>query len=229
MNTISDDDLLLLYYGEHDDPGLGARVAADSNLTRRFEALRRELAVLDAHEIPDPGADFGARTWQALAPRLAPPRKTRRAWLDGLLRPRVSIAGLAALALVAILGFVLGQQSAAPVAIDAARLLEVRVSEHLGDAEVLLTQLANGGPIGARESELAAALVVSNRIYRRAAEAAKRRALAELLTDLERPLIQLANAPELGVSVNESLLFQVRVQARQGQFESRTSKTPQEI
>jgi len=39
MKLISDDDLTLLYYGEHDDPEFAAKVARSKELSARFDAL----------------------------------------------------------------------------------------------------------------------------------------------------------------------------------------------
>ena len=52
MKPISDDDLVLLYYGEHEDPGLAARVASDEELSRRFDAIGAELGQLDRYAPP---------------------------------------------------------------------------------------------------------------------------------------------------------------------------------
>ena len=52
MKTIRDDDLVLLYYGEHEDPTLARRVAADPELSRRFQRLSTELATLEHWTAP---------------------------------------------------------------------------------------------------------------------------------------------------------------------------------
>ena len=70
MKPISDDDLVLLYYGEHEDPGLAARVAGDENLSRRFDAIGTELGQLDRYAPPPRDEDYGAATWQAISARL---------------------------------------------------------------------------------------------------------------------------------------------------------------
>ena len=215
MNPITDDDLILLYYGEHDDPELGRRVAQDAELSARMRRLSDELAVLDSLPTPDPGADFGARTWQRVGPRLtaeaSPP--ARRSWLEGLLQPRFSLAGLFALVLVAGIAFWLGRQVPVPdryatsPTIDSERLLASRIGDHLSEADVLLTQYANAPDQS--EAEWAAGMVVSNRLYRRAAEAAGHDRLARLLNEMEPLLIELANE-SAHAEPDDSLLFRIR-------------------
>lgn len=230
MNKISDNDLVLLYYGEHDDPALARQVANDPELRQRMEALSRELEPLDRLPVPDPGDEFEARIWQRIVPRLAegtaPAPST--SWLHSLLRPRFSLAGIFALVMVAGLAFWMGRETTVPVpgiepTINAERLLAMRMGEHLAEADVLLTQVANNGAGNqSRISEWAAGMLISNRIYRRAAEASGDQRLAQLLLEIEPLLIELANQPHRTGTVDESLLFRVRVQARQ----YRGSQTP---
>lgn len=221
MNKISDDDLVLLYYGEHDDPELARRVAEDPDLRARLDALSKELEPLDRFPVPEPGPELGVRTWQRISPRIAEPAApASRLWLESLLAPRISLAGLAVIVLVAGLAFFLGRGSApqAPAgesfAINSARLLSTRVGAHLTEADVLLTGLANTDT-GSGSADWASAMVISNRIYARAAEAAGHAQLARLLREMEPILIEIANRPDGSVPVDDSLLFRIRTQAEQ--------------
>lgn len=114
------------------------------------------------------------------------------------------------------------------------RLLTAALSEHLGRSERLLTEIANASDTTSRsvtDSDLervwAEELLVSNRLYRRAAEAAGQKRIARLLTELEPVLLELAHADpghversademsELRQRVDEQgLLFKVRVTER---------------
>ena len=115
MKPISDDDLVLLYYGEHEDPGLATRVAGDEELSRRFDAIGAELGQLDSFAPPPRDEDYGAATWQAISARLADgesrPGGFRESVRNVLARPRFSLAGVAAVAFVAVLAFLLGHTS----------------------------------------------------------------------------------------------------------------------
>ena len=65
MKPISDDDLVLLYYGEHEDPGLAARVAGDEDGFRRAEVEATErgcdLSALEAAADAGPVLDADPR------------------------------------------------------------------------------------------------------------------------------------------------------------------------
>ena len=100
MKPISDDDLVLLYYGEHEDPGLAARVASDEELSRRFDAIGAELGQLDRYAPPPRDEDYGADIWQAISARLgesdARPTGLLESLRNVLARPRFNLAGVAA-------------------------------------------------------------------------------------------------------------------------------------
>lgn len=216
MNHVTDDDLLMLYYGEHDDPELARRVARSPELSERLRRLVRVLEQIDRFPVPEPEPDFGARVWHRIAARLEPPRA--RGLFGALLNPRLSLAGAGALVVVVLVAFWVGRQSHPAAAIDPQRLLAGQVSDHLGRADLLLTEYVNG-PGGGAEAAWAAELLTANRIYRFAAERAGHARLARLLEEMETLLLELANdggaqqsdAGALKDYVDEGLLFRVRV------------------
>lgn len=216
MRQISDDDLTLLFYGEHDDPDLAARVAGSAKLSARFEALCAELQPVDTYLPPERGEDFGAEVWLRISPRLTKGREesARRLTNWGKLRlssfgqPRFSIAGLASFALVAALAFILGRNGgqenntvptdlvANPAtvlaSIDSGRLLTRSVSGHLDQVDLVLTQFANMLEPTGDDSGRAADMLFTNRLYRLAATAQGKHRLAAFLAELEPLLIELA-------------------------------------
>ncbi|MEO5626509.1 MAG: hypothetical protein ABIQ70_10925 [Dokdonella sp.] len=246
MNPISDEDLILHYYRDGLDPARIAQIEvalfASEALRDRQATMLRALDVVDALPAPVADADFAARLWQQLEPRLfaRAPIVPRVSWRDRLrawLHPP-QIAWMAATCAVAFaigLGFYAGRQSApAPDDIaqrradDAAvRVLDAYVSAHLRATESVLLTASNSDSAHLLDGnrELAASLVDANRLYARAATRAGNTQLADFLRQLEPVLISLANqAPSAPVQVNEGLrdylhttdlLFQVRAtQAR---------------
>ncbi|MCW8926729.1 MAG: hypothetical protein OQJ84_10745 [Xanthomonadales bacterium] len=238
MNTITDEDLVLLFYGEHDDPDLAAKVASDTELSARFEALCIELKLADTYHPPHRGSDYGAHVWQRISPRLAEDSgKTNGwAWLSALKQPRFSLAGALSLTLVTALAFMLGrngvqqgvEQPAGPMnvpavamaGIEADRLLSHSVSGHLEQVNLVMTQFANSTEVDAREAEYATDMLVANRLYRQAAAAQGKHKLAAFLAELEPLLIEMAYEAQSGSpatrermqkEVREGLLFRVRV------------------
>lgn len=240
MKKISDDDLTLLYYGEHDDPSLAARVAGSEELSARFEALGEELARMESLTPPERGDDYGAEVWRRISPKLAgDPQPSGRQWFTGLKAPRFSLAGAFSIALVFAVAYFLGREGAqtgiapagpdAPPAIvlnnlDSTQLLTTSVANHLEQLNVTFTQFANSSGLPSDMAEQATDMLLANRLYRQAAEARGDRQLAAFLGELEPLLIELAheaykNSPatqnRMQQELKDSLLFRIRVMNKQ--------------
>jgi hypothetical protein len=238
MKPIRDEDLVLLYYGEHEDPELATRVAADPELSRRFDALGIELGQIDRYVPPSRDEDYGVDTWLKISPRLAAAQGEPAGFVDSvrtaLARPRFSFAGIAAVALVAVLAFMLGREgSQQPIAPAVApgpqelaaletgpgRLLTASVSDHLEQLNIVFTEFVNAEDSSVYGAERATDMLVANRLYRQAAEARGEQRLATFLASLEPLLIELAyeayrESPQtrdrMQQEVRDRLLFRVR-------------------
>jgi len=235
--SISDDDLVLLYYGEQDDPQLAAAVARSDLLTARFEALSAELRMADAYQPPERDKGYGESVWRSIAPRLEREeqgfvQKLAQGW-RAVSRPRFSFAGMASVVLVALLAFALGQVATRPGAtppgqtpvatsasIDPERLLAATVGRHLEQLDQVLTEFVNTSEPGAMPSDWATDMLVANRLYRQSATARGDRKLAGFLADIEPLLIEMAYEAQVGSGttfermqdeVRNKLLFRVRV------------------
>jgi len=244
MRHITDEDLTLLYYGEHDDSSLAVMVAESEELSARYDALCDELKLADAYQPPRRGDDYGAEVWQQISSKLAQddskPSDRLKNWLGSLLQPRLSLAGALSIALVAVLAFTLGRNGsqnpgsgpAAPATatqialadIDSGRLLTHSVSAHLEQVNLVLTQFVNTSATSEKETEYATDMLVANRLYRQAAESQGNHKLAAFLADLEPLLIELAYQAQSGSTatrermqqeVKDGLLFRVRVMNKQ--------------
>jgi len=244
MKNITDDDLTLLFYGEHEDPALAATVAESEELSARFDALGAELRLADNFIPPNRGDDYGAEIWQRISPQITVEQPQSNDWFKSLLssfaQPRFSLAGALSFALVAVLAFTLGRNggqdsftdpmdpvngmSATLAGIDANRLLSHSVSGHLEQVNLVLTQFANTTESNASETEYAIDMLVANRLYRRAATSQGKHKLAVFLADLEPLLIELAHGAQSGSTatrermqqeVQNGLLFRVRVMNKQ--------------
>ena len=120
----------------------------------------------------------------------------RRVW------PRV--VGFAALAAALVLAFLLGRRfPAEPQPLSAEvreRVLLVAVGEHLERSQMVLVELANA-PAGevlnvSAQRAVADELVTSGRLYREAAVRSGDPALAAVLEELERVLVEVAAGPD---------------------------------
>jgi hypothetical protein len=244
MKKITDDDLTLLFYGEHDDPALASTVAESNELSERFEALSAELKLADNFVPPNRDDDYGAEVWRRISPKLAdePVDTTGRlkTWLVSFSQPRFSMAGALSFSLVAMLAFMLGRNGGQDstieplnpangnaivlAEIDSNRLLTHSVSGHLEQVNLVLTQFANTSETSASEVEYATDMLVANRLYRQAATSQGKHKLAAFLADLEPLLIELAYQAQSGSpatrermqqEVKDNLLFRVRVMNKQ--------------
>jgi len=244
MRKITDDDLTLLFYGEHEDPALAALVAESELLSARYDALCSELKLADAYQPPQRGDDYGSEVWQRISPQLeggsVETKGHLRTWLSSIFQPRFSLAGAVSMLLVAVLAFTLGRNggqeiSTAPgdaldgtavalAGIDSKRLLTHSVSGHLEQVNLVLTQFANSTEASASEADYATDMLVANRLYRQAADTLGNHKLAAFLADLEPLLIEMAHEAQSGSAatrermqqeVRDGLLFRVRVMNKQ--------------
>jgi hypothetical protein len=244
MRKITDDDLTLLFYGEHEDPVLAAEVAESEQLSARYDALCAELKLADAYQPPRRGDDYGSEVWQQISPHLeggsARSGNHISTWLSSILQPRFSLAGALSMALVAVLAFTLGRNGGQEISttpgdalngtavaltgIDTRRLLTHSVSGHLEQVNLVLTQFANASEASASEAEYATDMLVANRLYRNAAVSQGNHKLAAFLAELEPLLIEMAHEAQSGSpatrermqqEVRDGLLFRVRVMNKQ--------------
>ena len=215
MNSISDNDLILYFYKDGLDDDRIASIAADlrtnPGLLARYRALVQMLAEVDAAPVVEADEDFTQRIWRRLETRIGPASSNAvpaTAWADRLLSavrwslaPRFAALGACLLALAVGIGYYIGHNSAneasARDSAMAARVLDAYVVEHLRATEGLLMTAANSDNTGLRagNSDLAATLVDSNRLYAAAAARSGNTRLAEFLRQLEPVLIDLANQP----------------------------------
>jgi hypothetical protein len=210
----------------------------------RIEAV---LSALDNLPVPERGPEYGRAIWQKIAPRL--PEKAGRGW-RAWLEPRRWVA-IGAMAAVVIAAFVAGRwtkkpdagRPAASMAQVRERVLVVAVGEHLGKSEMVLMELANATSPepGQKQINISAEqrraedLLDANRLYRETAKQDGDAALASVLDDLERVLMDVAHSPEeLTPAKLESLqkrieahgiLFKVRVVGKELQEKQKTTNS----
>jgi hypothetical protein len=221
MNHLTEELLVDLRYGEIADPTL--RAACEEHLAGcvacrgEYEALARVLQAVDAAPVPARDEFYGQRVWQHLRPQL----DARRTWNWGawLAPQRLGVVG--AVAVLMIAAFVAGriwnprphpgEKPAGPAQIAdrgepgavRERILLVAVGDHLDRSQMVLLEVANADEKDARqglldisdEQKRAEDLVESNRLYRQTAEHQGDAAVASVLDDLERALLEIAHSP----------------------------------
>jgi len=260
MNHPNEEELIAYHGGEPAKrEAIAAHVADCPECRAELARIDAVLAALSSLPVPDPGADYGARVWQKIAPRLPERLPVRwwqfdsssiaagwRAWLQ----PR-RLAALGAVAALAIVAFVAGRVTKQPpVGPEVAtadtskireRVLVMAVGEHLGRSEMMLIELGNTEPESRKQKEInisgerrrAADLVQENRLYRQTALEQGDTALAGVLDELERVLLDVAHSPgevtpaqldEMQQRIAaRGILFKVRVVGKELQQRERTA------
>jgi len=211
MTHLAEEDMVMHYYGEANDlRRAGAHLAECEECRRALDELSMTLQAMAAIEVPERDDSYGARVWSRIQPRLEVPET--RSWRQQISAfctwPRLAAAG--ALAVLLVAAYVAGRSSVPPpqpeaqrarVPSDAARerVLLAAVGSHLDRSRVVLTEIAHrngGGTVDiAPEQATAADLAADNRLYRQAAARNGDAAVAAVLEDLERVLVEIASSP----------------------------------
>ena len=207
MNHLSEEQLILHYYGEEDDGVAAERHLDECEACRAlYGSLQRALNVVDSLPVPEPGAEYGERVWKRIEQHLPARRGARWVWAPPV--PwRWAAAGAAFAALLAA-AFLAGRfypHPRPPAQLAAAdpqageRILLVAVGDYLERSQMVLIELANANSKGSldisAEQERAVDLVSENRLYRQTAAHTGDAAVASVLDELERVLLDITHAP----------------------------------
>jgi len=234
---LTEDDLILHYYGELDPPAAAQtavhlRECATCNAS--FTTLQRVLAAVDATPPLELGDGFERTVWARLQPELG--LGTRKGWFSWFVLSPSRLAWVAGVVILVAAAFFAGRLSRQAVPSTVAetttestglreRILLSDLGEHLDRSQLMLTELVSADPADtadfAAQRARAEELVADNRLYRQTAAANGNTALAAVLDDLEQVLVDVAASPD-NVSVadfddvrqrieNKGLLLKVRV------------------
>jgi len=228
---LSEDELILHYYGETDradEARIASHLASCAECQASNQQLRRVMTMVDSAAPVEAPLGFERTAWARLEPVLG---QQKRGWFVWV--PQLALAGgVAALVMVAFLAgrFTSSDPAvvttASPVAnADPDRVLHAEVGDHLDRTQMMLIELANANTdhadVLAGEQGRAVDLVAANRLIRQSAEQSGDVVIADVLEDLERVLLEIANSPADASSndltdlqsriTDEDLLFRVRV------------------
>jgi hypothetical protein len=231
MNHLSEEQIVLHYYGDAEDTTEVERhLAACPECRAEFAHVQSMLQQIEPLEVPEPAAGFEEKTWLNLRDRI--PEKG--SFLRWLLKPspqKWAFAGVMAVLLAA--AFLAGrfwprppqQVAQQPVQVNPQRVVLVAVGDHLERSQMLLIEIMNAdakGPINfSNEQAEARELLDSNHLYRVSSQQAGDPQVARLLDQLGRVLAEIANGPaevspgdleQVRHTIqSEGLLFKVRV------------------
>jgi hypothetical protein len=233
MTHLTDEQLVLHYYGDAEDAGSQALIeehlAQCPICNQEYASLQRLLNTVDSVPVPERGADYGEQVWLRVRSGLGLSEKT--SWWSRLsgnwsgMAPRWALAG--GVTVLIGMAFLAGRWTVQPSAPAGAtvvaqagseRVLLDALGDHLDRTQVTLVSLANSsGSETPTERGQAEDLLKENRLYRQAALRSGDEGAAAVLDELERVLVEVANAPGSELDsvrqrmVEQGLLFKIRV------------------
>jgi anti-sigma factor RsiW len=214
MNVhLTDDDLVLRYYGEmaaDEETRAASHLSACGSCQQQYARLQRVMAAVDSSAAFEAPSGFERTAWARLEPEL--PSASRGGWLLSLLWSPVRLGWAAAIVVLVVAAFAAGRLThrvppaggpavtSASAESGAERVLLVDLGDHLDRSQMVLVELASAetGASGldiSNERDRAQQLLASNRLYREVSLRNGDRAMAALLDDLERVLVDVAASP----------------------------------
>ena len=248
-NHLSEDELILHSYGEIDRADrarVDAHLASCPECQLAKEQLARVMTMIDTAAPVEAPLGFERTAWARLEPALD--QNAASSWRRFFWFPQWALAGGVAALVVA--AFVAGRVSGGDTVptnaiahVEPESVLQTAVGDHLDRTQMMLVELANaetdGADVLAGEQERAGDLVAANRVILQSAIQSGDGQVVDILEDLERVLLEVANAPANATSndltdlqsriTREDLLFRLRVIAsemRQRQMQGREAGDP---
>lgn len=209
MKHPDEQEMVMHVLGDTEDTEqIRAHLAGCEQCRAQVAEIERLLAATSELKVPEPDAGFEARIWERQRRHLgqlhqAQGAEPKLAEVIPFWTPRRmgSVGAVAAMLLVA---FMVGLYSAPPgteivpqrSASSGDRILFVAVGDHLESARMVLMELVNADrnetvDISAQQQR-AQTLLANNRLYRQTAQLNGQTALADVLADLERVLLEIA-------------------------------------
>ena len=245
---LSEDDLILHFYGETeraDAARVESHLASCADCQGAKAALVRVMTLVDSATPVEAPLGFERTAWARLEPQLD--INARSGWRTFFWFPQWALTGgVAALVIVAFMAGRFTGRDASIIAPTQAvvnggepsRVLEAEVGDHLDRTQMMLVELVNAETdhfdVLAGEQARASDLVAVNRLIRQSAEQSGDGAIVSVLEDLERVLLEIANAPADASSneltdlqsriTTEDLLFRLRVIASEMRQRTRTDR-----
>jgi hypothetical protein len=240
MNTnqhIPEQELVAYAFGDAAETSAIAQHLSDcTQCATELKKLQSVLMAVNDETLPVPEREhYDEQVWASVKPRLNAEPERASLVAQWFLPQRIALAG-GMLALL-ILAFLIGRVTKAPAPNgndqniaanqnNTERLVRAEVGSHLERSQMMLVELSNaeagkGGLDISEEQQRARDLLEANRLYRQSAKRAGDPAVAAVLDELERVLIEIANSPsdlsqqrlaELQQQIqDQGILFKVRV------------------
>lgn len=233
MNHLSEEQIVLHYYGDADMPAeIEQHLSGCAECRAEFERVQSTLRQIEPLEVPEPLANLEEKTWLNIRDRL--PEKsgflrrvfekrtlngssaTSRSW--SWWTGKRAIAGLMAVLIAGafLAGRFWPRPAPLPIAqqigeVNPQRIVLVAVGDHLEKSQMLLVEIMHNEDTGqidfSTEQQLARDLLDDNHLYRVSAQQVGDPQIARVLEQLGRVLAEIANGP---AEVSSGDLQQVR-------------------
>ncbi len=203
MNHLSEEQLILHYYGEEGDALTVEQHLDECSDCRAFYgSLQRVLNVVNSLPVPERSAEYGAQVWRRLEHQIRPSRQ----WGFSMPLWRWAAVGTAFAGLM-VTAFVAGhfyhQPKPLPIAAtdkkSGEKILLVAVADYLERSQTVLIELTNANPkepVDISDAQAVAGdLVSESKLYKQTAAHTGDTAVAGVLDDLDRVLSDIAHAP----------------------------------
>lgn len=230
MKHLSEDDLILLHYGESKGTSAERHLAACELCRGQLQQLARVLNLVELPAEPQRSEQYGNAVWNRI--RAALPER-QPGWREQMLawwrRPQAwaTVSGVAVLIIAAFIAgrFWPSTTTSPTVAVVTPqpaervreRVLLVAVGGHLERSQMVLVEIANASAADgldiSHEQRRAQELISANRLYRQSAAETGDASVAAVLSQLESVLMEIAHRP--------SKLSKAEVERLQRQIESR--------
>ena len=203
MKHLTQEQIVLHCYGDAENAQeLNSHLEVCGDCREEFEKAKALLAEIPATEVPEPPEYLEQKIWFNLQDKLTDEPVSRRWFFP----TKWALAG--AMAVLVIAAFLAGRFWPRPHEVqkppelaqsNPRRVVLVAVGNHLERSQMLLIELMNGESKDPTElssqQELARDLLDDNRLYRQSAQKAGDPEVARLLDELERVLVEIADAP----------------------------------
>ncbi|MBA2306207.1 MAG: hypothetical protein H0W08_26760 [Acidobacteria bacterium] len=207
---LTEDDLVLHYYGELDTASenhAATHLSGCDECHRAYARLQRVLAAVESVPAPALSDGFERTVWARLEPALP----ASRGWLRWLVFSPANLAWVSAILVLIAGAFYAGRVTRPAPSVSGSKIasseqiregvLLVDLGEHLDRSQTMLVELVSAEPDDATarvaiERARAGELVAANRLYRQAATQTGDVAVSELLDELERLLVELSASPD---------------------------------
>ena len=228
-NHLSEEQMSMHVFGDAENPAeVSKHLSECEACAKEFARLQAVVNMVSTLPVPEKGEEYGAQVWQRIRYRL-PERELP--WYRKLFAPQGLAFATGALALVFI-AFMAGRMTHQPQGPGPQggngqeRVVLVAVGKHLEKTQMVLIELSNAESAKGKTDISATQMVArdllnDSRLYRQSAAKIGERGVTNVMEEVERFLVEVANGPsqldqkqlaDLQQRMEEQgLLFKVRV------------------